>query len=471
MNEVQNTIARIFPQGPSHFSLGPVFEMQIPAIALQNREMFMYFRRVLKAEHFEFQQNAVAWMFITSYFKKFQQIPSASVINHWFSQSQFNYEVPAVDEQSADYIKERVIQVVRAQRFQEFMQFLFLEQAGGVPDYDELLKKLKDVTYLKPESSQGVDYFSLQERFEKVKRFWMDRIPSGFPSLDSLLPGGGFGKKELYAWMGKPGVGKTIWLVVLGAQFIKAGFRVLHITREVSEEIVALRYDSHFLQSTTDSIIEQSDVSIQRLETLRRNLFDSHGIQESEKMLMIKEYPTGAATVGESRVYCEDLRDRYGFEPDIIIDDYLDLARPEVPGKDEYENQARSFVDFRGWMVDAKKSGITATQTHRMLDDTRTVRMENTADSFAKPRTLDGMFTINESTQDRIHGVQRLFFAKSRNSRSNMFAVFQVIKETMSIQDMNQIYDESSLVNTGGPPAMPGMEMVNENDANSQMPF
>lgn len=419
--------------------LGQYFEMQVPAIALSDRLFFLYLKDVLTFQHFENPYYGVTWIQIKNHYEKFGVMPSIHVINHALAKSKFAYELPAVDIHSIDYIKEQIVKGIRFQQYNDFVQRLIIEQSTNEPPYEELLEEMKGIVFSKPESSSGLDYFDAEPRYNTLQSFWQGRIPTGFASLDIILPGNGLGRKEVFAFMGSPGVGKSLWLINIGAQLILGGKKVLHITREVSEEITSLRYDSHYLGRPTNDLISDVKITIQQIEDLRKNILKVTGMPDAERPLWIKEFPTGGATLNETRAYMHSLKDRHGFVPDVIVDDYLDLAKPDRVYKDDYTALGALYVEFRGWMVQDNLAGVTANQTGRIKDDTKTVTMNNTADSFHKPRVLDVLMTINESEQDRIQNIQRLFSAKNRNGKANMFAAFRVNKELMQISDLHDV--------------------------------
>jgi len=196
-----------------------------------------------------------------------------------------------------------------------------------------------------------------------------------------------------------------------------------------------MRYDACMLRKTTESLIQNPEMTMKEVLNLQQML------NVDKNSLWIKEFPTYGANVEDSQAYVAMLKERIGFVPDVIIDDYLDLAKSRQNLKSRYEEQGMTFGEFRGWMVQDNYAGISATQTQRSAGKTKgPITADQTADSIDKVRVSDVFATINESFEDAIAGRQQIYFAKNRNERAAMCANFVVDKGKMSITDLNDHY-------------------------------
>jgi len=425
---------------PKTVGLGKQLEKQIISNSLENREFFLYAYELIEPSHFDDQKNSVIWSFLKKYYSTYKIVPSRLVLENALSKKNIDFEIPDVDYSSIDYVKEEVFRIIKLQKYERFLLSAILQASETNPEYDKLFEEFKKVIHIQNEMSAGIQYFDVRTRMERASQMWNDRISSGFPSLDMHLPGGGFGRKEAAAVMAPPGVGKSLWLVNFGAKFVQRGMKVLHFTREVSEEILSLRYDSCYLGKNSDDVLSNIDLSVQQIEGL-------HSIISKEKdknLLWVKEFPTGASSINEAQAYLQMLKDRYNFKPDVIIDDYLDLARSSTSYKSSYEEQASVFKEFRGWMAKESMCGLTALQTTREAEGlVEPIKMKHTSDSYQKPRLLDLLMTINESPNDKINSKQRLYLAKNRNKAADTSIIFGVNKPKMRVLDQGETYANS----------------------------
>ena len=100
-----------------------------------------------------------------------------------------------------------------------------------------------------------------------------------------LLLSCNLGRGELGVVVAPTGVGKSHFLVQMGAEALRAGKNVVHYTFELSETAVGLRYDSNLCEISSSDVIDRKE---EVLEYYKQN---------SLGRLIIKEYPTGTPSV------------------------------------------------------------------------------------------------------------------------------------------------------------------------------
>ena len=108
---------------------------------------------------------------------------------------------------------------------------------------------------------------------------------------------GGLGKSELGVVIAPTGAGKSMALVHLGAQAIKAGLQVVHYTLELQQTVVASRYDSCLTGYPLNSLYGLKDEIYEQIKDIKGGL-------------IVKEYPTKSASTVTLRNHLEKLRKR-----------------------------------------------------------------------------------------------------------------------------------------------------------------
>ena len=119
-------------------------------------------------------------------------------------------------------------------------------------------------------------------------------LSTGWELIDGITKGG-LGKGELGVVIAPTGAGKSMALVHLGAEALKAGKNVVHYSLELQDKVVALRYDSCI------SGIPLSETKDQK-ELIWENIKDIKG------KLIVKEYPTKSATTNTIKNHLEKLK-------------------------------------------------------------------------------------------------------------------------------------------------------------------
>jgi replicative DNA helicase len=155
-------------------------------------------------------------------------------------------------------------------------------------------------------------------------------LPTGFKALDGLL--GGFQKSDLSVFAGRPGMGKTSWLLTVALNAARWGARVALFTMEMGVEQMIQRF-----------ISMETGIRIQQLRTADISL--SEHSRFTEAVGRIANLPifiddTPAITPIEMRTKCRRLQHEYGL--DLVMVDYMQLMSA---GK-AYENNRVQEISY-----------------------------------------------------------------------------------------------------------------------------
>ena len=202
---------------------------------------------------------------------------------------------------------------------------------------------------------------------------------------------GGLVNKSLNVALAGTGVGKSLFMCHVAAGALTQMKNVLYITMEMSEERIAERIDANLM-----------NVPIDQLENLSKDMFDKKMHKLTDKgvgKLIVKEYPTGAASAVHFRALLKELKVKRDFEPQLICIDYLNIcssARMKAMGGaiNSYTYVKAIAEELRGLAVEFNLPVITATQTTRGGFGNSDVGLEDTSESFGLPATADLMFAL-----------------------------------------------------------------------------
>ena len=155
-------------------------------------------------------------------------------------------------------------------------------------------------------------------------------IPTGFKGLDGLL--GGFQKSDLVVFAGRPGMGKTSWILTVAMQAARRGARVAIFTMEMGVEQMVQRLMSM-----------ETGLSIGKLRTA--NINPREQTRLTEAIGRISNFPlfiddTPSITPIEMRTKCRRLQHEYGL--DMVMVDYMQLMSA---GK-AYENNRVQEISY-----------------------------------------------------------------------------------------------------------------------------
>ena len=256
---------------------------------------------------------------------------------------------------------------------------------------DAIPDMLTDALAVSLDTSVGHNYIEdSQGRWEFYHKR-EQRFPFGIEMLDKIT-GGGISPKTLTVFLGGTGSGKTLVKTHLASQYIKQGFDVLYITMEMAQERIAERVDANLL-----------DIDLDQIRHLPRDSFNSkiEKVMNSTRnfgRLVIKEYPTSGAHVGNFRGLLRELKIKKRFVPQIIILDYLNIC---ASNRVKWTANMNTYVyiksiaeEIRGFAVESNVPIITSSQLNREGYTSSDPDMTNISESFGLPATADLMLAI-----------------------------------------------------------------------------
>ena len=240
--------------------------------------------------------------------------------------------------------------------------------------------------------------------------------------LFNKITKGGLPVKTLNIALAGTGVGKSLFMCHHAASCLSQGLNVLYITLEMAEEKIAERIDANLL-----------DVSMAELHTLSKNDYNrkfellrskTHG------KLIIKEYPTAAASALHFRSLINELQLKKSFKPDIIFIDYLNICTSARirPGSNvnSYSYIKSIAEELRGLAVETNVPIVSATQTTRSGFTNSDPGLEDTSESFGLPATADFMFALVSNEELDNLGQIMVKQLKNRYSDPNFYKRFVV---------------------------------------------
>ena len=323
------------------------------------------------------------------------------------------------------YVKEKSLDFCKKQAFKEA-----LEKAVDLiqgENFEQVLDLMKKAVSVGLPNTKGHDFFEdMEARFVKINRH---TCPTGFKRLDEKdIFQGGLGRGEIGVVVANTGVGKSHWLVALGCNAMRSGKNVLHYTFELTEHAVGLRYDSNLCGIPSNEVQDRKDLVVETYKdkTLGR--------------LIIKEYPTGSATVMTVRNHVEKLQLK-GFKPDIIIIDYADIMKSSKSYDSLRHELKLVYEELRNLAMELEVPVWTASQANRDSAQADVVGLENMSEAYGKAMVADVVVSLSRKASEKATGYGRLFIAKNRAGKDGV--MFPISIDTS--MSMFEILDENSL--------------------------
>tara|TARA_R110000824_G_scaffold234072_2_gene422552 strand:- start:1132 stop:2505 length:1374 start_codon:yes stop_codon:yes gene_type:complete len=340
-------------------------------------------------------ENEVVQKQVTDYFVKVQAHPEV---------------------QDEEYIKSKSLDFCRKQVLKKAMMksVPLLNQCS----FEEIEKLITEALHLGTDNDYGYDYIKdFEERFKVKSR---NPISTGWREIDKITKGG-LGAGELSVVIAPTGAGKSHVLVHLGAQALKEGKNVVHFTLELSDTMVARRYDACLTGYDLDEIIDR-----------KKDIYEK--IKDVDGQLIIKEYPTKSVTPVALKNHLEKIRQTQ-MEVDMIIVDYGDLLRSPMANKRNAERRHELegiYEDLRAMAQEFKCPLVTASQTNRRGLNEEVITMESISEAFNKCFIADFIISLSRTIRDRNCNIGRLFVAKNRNGPDAI--IYSIFMDTGTVK-------------------------------------
>jgi replicative DNA helicase len=303
------------------------------------------------------------------------------------------------------------------------------DSKGAIP---QLLSDALGVSF---DSSVGHDYIADSDnRFDFYHRH-ETKIPFDLDIFNKITKGG-LPQKTLNIALAGTGVGKSLFMCHVAGSCLSQGQNVLYITMEMAEERIAERIDANLLN------IDISDLHAISKQDYDRK-FSAMRVKTQGK-LIIKEYPTAAASALHFRALLNELQLKKSFKPDIIFIDYLNICASAriKPGSNvnSYSYIKAIAEELRGLAVEFSVPIVSATQTTRSGFTSSDPGLEDTSESFGLPATADFMFALIST--EELEQLNQLMVKqlKNRYNDPNTFKRFVVgiDRAKMKLYDVEQ---------------------------------
>jgi len=312
----------------TRYPYGEDFQFKILALMAQDPVFLPVHHDAINPHFFERLHLTTVCQLILNHFNYYRTVPDYSSIAAAVEDHVFRAHVPAevanhirqtvwwvYNHQICDgeYVKNSVLRFGQRQALKGAVNKI-IDKLERDDQYDDCREIVEQALQVGIEKHGGLDVGSLLLNLPQIaceSATYSRRVPTMLPALDRCMQGGlGFG--ELGVIIAPSGIGKSTTLTNFGYGGLMYGFNVLHITLELKEIDIALKYASRHTGVPMDAIVKHDPTYYER----------ANAMPISSHRLMIKYFSPGTATVSNFRALLSYLRGQ-GFQPQLVIVDYI----------------------------------------------------------------------------------------------------------------------------------------------------
>ena len=412
---------------------GKPFQIKVLSSLLTHKGFLTNIHDIISEEYWDNQAHKWVIKQILKYYDKYHTTPSMEVLKVELQKIENEVLQISVKEQLKEaykasdedlkYVEEEFSNFCKNQQLRKALLNSVDLLKGG--DFESIRELINNAIKAGQDKNIGHEYNKdVESRYREDHRI---TISTPWEKINTLLQGG-LGNGDFGLIFGNQGGGKSWSLVALGGYAVKLGYNVLHYTLELGEDYVGRRYDAFFTQIPVDKISSQKDKIESTVEELKGNL-------------IIKEFPTGKATMTTVESHIQKVKD-LGIEPDLVIIDYVDLLsskRKTVDRKSEIDD---IYSSTKGLARELNIPIWSVSQVNRAGAKDNIVEGDKAAGSYDKIMITDVCISLSRQRRDKVEGTGRFHIMKNRYGMDGLTFGVKANTSTGHFDVSNDLYVE-----------------------------
>ena len=384
---------------------GTAFQIKVISALLTHKDFLININDIISDEYWDNQAHKWIIKEIIRYYEKYHTTPSMDIlkvelkkVDNEVLRVSIKEQLREAYEASADdleYVREEFSTFCKNQQLKKaLLNSVDLLKAG---DFDGIKFLVESALKAGQDKNIGHEYNKdIEARFREDAR---TVIATPWDRINDLLQGG-LGNGDFGLIFGNPGGGKSWSLVALGGFAVRMGCNVLHYTLELGEDYVGRRYDAFFTNTPVDKILKN-----------RKKVEDI--IPQLPGELIIKEFPTGRATISTVEAHIRKVKD-LGVEPDLIIIDYVDLLSTNKRTSDRKGEIDDIYTSTKGLARELNIPIWSVSQVNRAGAKDDVIEGDKAAGSYDKIMITDFCLSLSRKAKDKVNGTGRFHIMKNR---------------------------------------------------------
>tara|TARA_B100000497_G_scaffold127644_1_gene170174 strand:- start:405 stop:1772 length:1368 start_codon:yes stop_codon:yes gene_type:complete len=384
---------------------GTAFQIKVISALLTHKDFLININDIISDEYWDNQAHKWIIKEIIRYYEKYHTTPSMDIlkvelkkVDNEVLRVSIKEQLREAYEASSDdleYVREEFSTFCKNQQLKKaLLNSVDLLKAG---DFDGIKFLVESALKAGQDKNIGHEYNKdIEARFREDAR---TVIATPWDRINDLLQGG-LGNGDFGLIFGNPGGGKSWSLVALGGFAVRMGCNVLHYTLELGEDYVGRRYDAFFTKTPVDKILKN-----------RKKVEDV--IPQLPGELIIKEFPTGRATISTVEAHIRKVKD-LGVEPDLIIIDYVDLLSTNKRTSDRKGEIDDIYTSTKGLARELNIPIWSVSQVNRAGAKDDVIEGDKAAGSYDKIMITDFCLSLSRKAKDKVNGTGRFHIMKNR---------------------------------------------------------
>ena len=384
---------------------GHDFQIKVLSSLLTHKEFLVNIHDIISDEYFENPAQKWAIKEILKYYDKYHTTPSLDILKVelqkvdnevlQISIKEQLKEAYVTSDEDLEYVQEEFTNFCKNQQLKKALMSSVDLLKGG--DFDGIRFLIDNALKSGQDKNLGHEYIKdIESRYRENSR---ETVPTPWNKINNLLQGG-LGNGDFGLIFGNPGGGKSWSLVALGGHAVRLGYNVLHYTLELGEDYVGKRYDAFFTK-----------IPVNKVDAHRDKIEDI--IPQLPGKLIIKEYPTGKATISTIESHIAKATSM-GSKPDLVIIDYVDLLSSRKKNRERKDEIDDIYTSTKGLARQLDIPIWSVSQVNRAGAQDKVIQGDKAAGSYDKIMITDFCMSLSRKKEDKVNNTGRFHLMKNR---------------------------------------------------------
>lgn len=437
------------------------FQKNILRYFFQRSEAKQYIT-LLDKKVFDLPVYSLAFEILQSYVLEYQRVPNQETIMQVFEfeaekhnlNSEAKEQIETILHTCFDpidideaYTKDIVVGFAKKQMVKK----LFEENADKIATADDrfyqtIYRSINDIVGLGDDAKEKYEGRYLLADYTKGRKKPIEGIPTYLNKLNALTAAGGFHKPQLIVIMGGPKGFKTGVALNIVVNYVRDGLKVFFADAENSVDSISNRAYQCMLGCTREELF--NGTYEKELEQIVHRFKALGGEMRTEY------FPAYVSTLNDVDERLQELKEKDGFIPDLIVYDYLDLFVPTDKRITERRLQIQN-VYHHAIRLNNKYGAfsITPSQINKAAVGKDHINLTDFAEDFAKAHNCHAAFGIAGTDEDRLKGFAKLVPVAQREGKRFSYhdqCPIVIDEERMMVEYDKDFWDRDIQNNLGG---------------------
>ncbi len=279
--------------------------------------------------------------------------------------------------------------------YEKYLLRLIIEKTGNIQElaqgshirtYDALTDAhslIGELIEIKPGESFEIGS-AMTDVMKSIETGENNLIKTGFVGLDDLS--GGMTRGEITIIGGRPGHGKTTFVINLIKGLIESGKKVLLFNREMTntemlKKLIALESGKLSYTMIRRGVFGLEEMG--ELQRIKNAIIEKYSADKFVMFDNLKDFASGASEVKR-------------FKPDVIIDDYIQLIRPDNPNEQRRLQLEKLVNDYKWLAKSSKACAVLLSQLNRQIESRSNQRpiLSDLAESGAIEQVAENVWFV-----------------------------------------------------------------------------